>query len=317
VPPTWKRTEPAVLRDTEVYAMYPFGKGMARHLPFLLLMIPTALYVLFGFGPSLVTVVFSFTDATGIPGTEWHFIGWENYRTFFTASNADDQMKAIGRSLYFAFAVVLIQNAVALFVAVLLNRKLKGDVFYRATLFLPVVLGVTVSGLIWQLMFNPMGGPVQRILKMFGTSSNFFGSYEVAFDLIIFVQIWMYMSYSMTIFLAGLQSIPRDLYEAGYIDGAKGWTAFRHITYPMIAPAVTVNMLLSIIGALQTFDIIYVLTGGKFETSTLAWNVFAAAFGSTSADYGRASAIGMIQFVFVLIFAVTAMVYFRKREVEL
>jgi raffinose/stachyose/melibiose transport system permease protein len=297
--------------------MYPFGKGLSRHLPFALIMIPVAFYVLFAVGPSMVTIIFSFTNATGIPGTEWQFIGLENYTTFFTASNAGDQINGIGRSLYFAFAVVLFQNAIALGVAILLNKKIRGDVFSRATLFLPVVLGVTVSGLIWQLMFNPMGGPIQKVLKMMGTQSNFFGSYEVSFELIIFVQIWMYMGYSMTIFLAGLQSIPKDLYEAAYIDGAKGWTAFRYITFPMIAPALTVNMLLSIIGALQTFDIIYVLTSGKFETATLAFNVFAAAFGTTSADYGRASAIAMIQFVFVFFFAIVAMRYFRKREVEL
>lgn len=297
--------------------MYPFGKGLSRHLPMALLMIPVALYVLLAVGPSMVTILFSFTDATGIPGTEWHFIGLENYTTFFTASNAGDQIRGIQRSLYFAFAVVVIQNAIALLLAVLLNKRLKGDVFYRATFFLPVVLGVTVSGLIWQLMFNPMGGPVQKMLNVFGTQSNFFGSYDIAFELIIFVQIWMYMGYSMTIFLAGLQSIPRDLYEAAHIDGARGWAAFRHITFPMIAPAMTVNMLLSIIGALQTFDIIYVLTSGKFETATLAFNVYAAAFGTTSADYGRASAIAMIQFVFVFIFAIVSMLYFRKREVEL
>jgi len=297
--------------------MYPFGKGIRRHVPFALLMIPTLPYVIFAFGPSLVTVVFSFTNATGIPGIPWEFVGWENYRTFFTASNAGDNLRAVGRSLYFAFTVVLIQNAVALFVAIILNRRLKGDVFYRAVLFLPVVLGVTVNGLIWQLMFNPMGGPVQRILNLFGKSSNFFGSYDIAFELIIFVQTWMYMGYSMTIFLAGLQAIPSDLYEAAYIDGARGWSAFRHITLPLIAPATTVNMLMAIIGALQTFDIIYVLTGGKFETSTLAWNVYAAAFGSGSADFGFASAVGMIQFVFVFIFAVAAMVFFRRREVEI
>ncbi len=297
--------------------MYPFGKGLSRYVPLLLLMIPVALYVLLAVGPSMVTIVFSLTDATGIPGTSWKFIGFDNYKEFFTASNASDQVRAISRSLYFAFAVVLIQNAVALLIAIIVNKRLRGDVFYRATYFLPVVLGVTVSGLIWQMLFNPMGGPAQKLLNVFGTQSNFFGSYDIAFELIIFVQIWMYMGYSMTIFLAGLQAIPKDLYEAGYMDGARGWASFRHITFPMIAPAITVNILLSIIGGLQTFDIIYVLTGGKFETSTLAFNVFAAAFATTTSDFGRASAIAMIQFVFVFAFAIVAMLYFRKREVEL
>ncbi|MEY8743565.1 carbohydrate ABC transporter permease [Bacillales bacterium AN1005] len=297
--------------------MYPFGKGKARLIPYLFLSIPLLLYIVFGFGPSVVTVLFSFTDATGVRGQSWNFIGLDNYATFFGASNSGDRLAAIGRSLYFAFAVVIIQNAVALFMAVLINKKLRGDNLYRAVFFLPVVLGVTVSGLIWQLVANPLGEPAQSVLNFFGTSSNFFGDYNIAFELIIFVQIWMYMGYSMTIFLAGLQSIPSDLYEAGYMDGASGWKAFKNITFPMIAPAFTVNMLLSIIGALQTFDIIYVLTGGKFNTTTLAFDVYATAFGSGTSDYGLASAVAMIQFLFVFIISMVALFYLRRREVEM
>ncbi|MDY8095934.1 sugar ABC transporter permease [Paenibacillus polymyxa] len=297
--------------------MYPFGKGAARIMPYLLLSIPVLLYLLLGFGPSMVTVLFSFTDATGVPGQTWNFIGFENYTTFFTSSDSGDRIASIGRSLYFAVAVVVIQNAVGLFMAILINKKLKGDVLYRSVFFLPVVLGVTVSGLIWQLLANPLGGPAQALMNFFGTSSNFFGDYDIAFELIIFVQIWMYMGYSMTIFLAGLQSIPSDLYEAGYMDGASGWKAFKNITFPMIAPSFTVNMLLSIIGALQTFDIIYVLTGGKFNTTTLAFDVYATAFGTGTSDYGLASAVAMIQFVFVFTVSMIALYYLRRREVEM
>ena len=296
--------------------MYPFGKGFSRFIPYMLLAIPLILYILLGFGPSMVTVLFSFTDATGISGQPWTFVGLENYKTFFTASNAGDRIASVGRSLYFAFAVVIIQNAIGLFMALIINKKLKGDMFYRAVFFLPVVLGVTVSGLIWTLIANPFGGPAQTVLGWFGTSSNFFGDYDIAFELIIFVQIWMYMGYSMTIFLAGLQSIPKDLYEAGYMDGASGWNAFKDITFPMIAPSFTVNILLSIIGALQTFDIIYVLTGGKFNTTTLAFDVYAMAFGSGTSDYGLASAVAMIQFLFVFVVSMIALYYLRKREVE-
>lgn len=108
---------------------------------------------------------FSFTDATGVPGQTWNFIGFENYTTFFTSSDSGDRIASIGRSLYFAVAVVVIQNAVGLFMAILINKKLKGDVLYRSVFFLPVVLGVTVSGLIWQLLANPLGGPAQALLN--------------------------------------------------------------------------------------------------------------------------------------------------------
>lgn len=298
--------------------MYPFGKGIARHLPMALLMIPLLLYVIFALGPSIATIFFSFTNATGIPGIEWKFIGFDNYHKFLFSSDSSERIASAGRSLKFAFLVVLTQNGIALFMAVIINRKLKGDVFYRAAYFLPVVLGVTISGLVWKLMFNPIGGPVQKILELFGTRSNFFGSYEVAFELVIFVQIWMYMAYSMTIFLAGLQSIPKDLYEAGYIDGSSRWQAFKNITFPMIAPSFTVNMLLSIIGALQTFDIIYVLTNGAFYTRTLALDVFTTAIANSgTADFGLASATAMVQFLFVFVVVIISLFYLRRREVEL
>ncbi|WP_199617514.1 carbohydrate ABC transporter permease [Paenibacillus alkalitolerans] len=298
--------------------MYPFGKGIARHLPLALLMLPLLLYVVFGFGPSVATIFFSFTNATGLPGVEWKFVGWHNYERFFFSSDQKERIRSIVNTVYFSFAVVIIQNAIGLWMAVLLNRKLRGDAFYRATFFLPVVLGVTVSGLVWRMMTNPLGGPMKELFGWFGAKSTFFSDYNSAFEWVIFVQIWMYMGYSMTIFLAGLQSIPKDLYEAGHIDGTSRWQSFRHITFPMIAPAFTVNIMLSIIGALQTFDIIYVLTNGGFNTRTLAFDVYRDAIANNRvADFGLASAGAMIQFVFVFAVTVAAMIYLRRREVEL
>ncbi len=287
-------------------------------MPLALLMIPLLLYVVFAFGPSMATVFFSLTDATGLPGVRWHFIGFDNYHKLLFSSDQAERLRSIRNSLKFAFLVVVIQNAVGLLMAVLLNRKLKGDALYRATFFLPVVLGVTVSGLMWRMMLNPMSGPFASLFKAFHTSSNFLSSYDAAFYWIIFVQIWMYMGYSMTIFMAGLQAIPKDLYDSGHIDGTNAWQSFRFITFPMIAPSMTVNLLLSIIGALQTFDIIYVLTNGGFNTRTLALDVYRDAIANnTTADYGLASAGAMVLFLFVFFFTVVFMYLLRRREVDL
>jgi len=298
--------------------MYPFGRGMARLLPAALLMLPLLLYVVFAFGPSVATVFFSFTDATGLPGAKWQFIGFKNYDRLFNSSDQAERFRSIRNSLEFAFLVVIIQNAVGLLLALVVNRKLRGDAFYRASYFLPVVLGVTVSGLVWRLMMNPLGGPLTLLFKTLGLPTGFLSSYGAALEWIIFVQIWMYMGYSMTIFLAGLQAIPKDLYDAAHIDGTNRWQAFRHVTFPMIAPSTTVNMLLAIIGALQTFDIIYVLTGGGFNTRTLAYDIYRDAIANnTTADYGLASAGAMVLFVFVFIIALVSLVLLRRREVDL
>lgn len=295
----------------------PFGRGFSRVTPYLLLSIPFILYVVFGVGPSLFTFLYSFTDYTGLIGSKWNFVGLQNYERFFNGSNADENYRSVWLSIKYAALVTFFQLSIALFVALILNRKLKGDMFYRATFFFPVILGVTVAGLIWTLMVHPISGPAQVVQEFLGTSSKFFTDYDQALYWIVLVQVWIYMGYSMIIFLAGLQSIPKDLYEAAYIDGSTNWQAFKNVTFPMIAPALTVNVILSLIGSLGTFDIILVLSDGKYFTNTLAVRVFDQGFRNTTLDVGIASVYAMIQFVLVFIVVGFAQHYLRKREVEL
>ncbi|TQR46424.1 carbohydrate ABC transporter permease [Paenibacillus popilliae] len=295
--------------------MYPFGRGVKRLIPYLLLFIPLLLYVVFYAGPSLMTVIYSFTNMKNVPGTEVDFVGLDNYRSLLFSGNSAERWASIGRSLYFMFVVTILQNGIALLVAVVINQKLKGDKFYRAVFFLPVVLGVAVVALIWSLMFDPISGPVQQLYGLFGYKDTFFGSFTKAFNYIIFVQIWMYMGYSMLIFLSGLQSVPKDLYEVGHIDGTNRWQAFRNITFPLIAPSFTVNMVLSIIGAMQTFDIILATTDGNFNTRTMAYDVYKETFRG-SLDMGLPAALSVLQFLVVLVFVVVAVKQMRRREVE-
>lgn len=296
--------------------MYPFGKGFSRSVPYLLLAIPLLLYLVYGIGPSLMTVFYSFTDMKFLPGSTPHFVGLDNYEKVFFAGNSPERLQSIYRTVVFMVVVTLVQNGVALFVAIVVNQKLIGDRVYRAALFLPVVLGVIVVSLVWQLMFDPFNGPVTLIYqKWFHYNDNFFGSFSHAFNYIMFVQIWQYMGYSMLIFLAGLQTVPRELYEAGFIDGTSRWQSFRRITFPLIAPSFTVNILLSIIGAMQTFDIIVATTDGNFNTRTLAYDVYKETFRGTL-DTGLPSALSVLQFLFILVFVVVAVVFLRRREVE-
>lgn len=295
--------------------MYPFGRGVKRLIPYLLLFIPLLLYVVFYAGPSLMTVIYSFTNMKNVPGTEVNFVGLDNYRSLLFSGNSAERWSSIGRSLYFMFVVTILQNGIALLVAVVINQKLIGDKIYRAVFFLPVVLGVAVVALIWSLMFDPISGPVQQLYGLFGYKDTFFGSFTKAFNYIIFVQIWMYMGYSMLIFLSGLQSVPKDLYEAGHIDGTNRWQAFRNITFPLIAPSFTVNMILSIIGAMQTFDIILATTDGNFNTRTMAYDVYKETFRG-SLDMGLPAALSVLQFLVVLVFVVVAVKQMRQREVE-
>lgn len=295
-----------------------FGSVAAPRLGFL---IPFVFIAFFSLLPAIATVGLSFTDLSAVPDLPVHWVGLDNYARFFVGADRDDSLNALWHTLIFAFVVSIVLNVVALLVAVLLNRASKFAVFTRSVVFLPTVLGVTVVGLLWSLIFNPIGGPAQAFVGLFGVRSSFFGDPNLALGLCIFVQIWMSVGYSALIYTAGLQSVPGELYEAASIDGASGWQRLRLVTVPMIAPSVTANMLIAIIGSLQSFQLIYVLTGVQNQaTSVLSLLLFKIGFGlsaTSGQSQGFASAISIIQFVLVAIIALAAYAYLRRRENQL
>lgn len=277
----------------------------------------------FGLVPAVAVLAVSFTDLRGLPYLPVHWVGIDNYVSFFSPAKWSDSLNALRNTLIFAVVSTVIQIVLALAVAILLNRPLRGRNFYRAVVFMPTVLGVTVTGLVWSLMFNVTGGPAASILSLFGQQSAFFGDPKIALALVIVVQIWMVVGISVIIFLSGLQAIPEDLYEAGSIDGASGWQRFRFITIPMLAPSITANVLLGIVNALQSYQLTYVLTGpNNKSTQVLSLLVYVQGFGGASGttlsqSQGYAAAISMVQFAIVGIVSLLALWYLRKREAKL
>ena len=185
--------------------------------------------------------------------------------------------------------VTTIQFTVGLVMAVLVNQKLRGRLVFRTLFFVPVILGVAVQGLMWKLFLRPGGGPMDSIFGWFGLESQFLAGPN-AFYWVIVVQIWANAGFTMIIFLAGMQTIPADLYEAAAVDGASGWKLFKNITWPQLTPAVNTNFLLNIVGSLQAWMLFLVLTGYKNGTQVLGYVVYAEAFGQTgTARSGRAT----------------------------
>jgi len=271
--------------------------------------LPAVLFqVIMGLGPSIATFILSFTDISGVSGVPWKFIGIDNYREFFIQQSSRDLIQVIKNTIIFCVAVTVIQNVIALPIALALNSKFtKGRSFYRAVIFLPVVLGVLVTSLVWMCVLNPMDGPVTKLIGMFGMTNGFFTARASALGWVIFAQIWMAMGYSMVINLAGLQAIPSEIYEAGSIDGTSEFQAFRYITFPMLWPTINVNVLLAVIGSLQSFQIILLTTGGNnISTQTLSARVMFFAFninagsGAAAMRQGYGATWAMILFVFVL-----------------
>jgi ABC-type sugar transport system permease subunit len=303
--------------------MNPFRGGRARSAPWLGFAPGAALFVLIALVPAVGVVPLSFTDISGVPNAPWHWIGLDNYLRFFSGGQAQDNFATLLRTAVFCLVVTVVQTALALGLALLLNTRMRARALFRAVVFLPTVLGVTVIGLIWSLVFDAGGGPGQSVLRFFGASSAFFGDPDLAFPLVVFVQMWASIGYAVVIFLAGLQTVPHDLVEASVLDGAGSWQRFRCVVYPLIAPSLTATVVIAIVGSLQSYQLVYVLTGGQFNTKVLALQVLQSGFsagsgtGQLAQEQGFASAASMIQFALIAVVALSTLAYLRRREVDL
>jgi raffinose/stachyose/melibiose transport system permease protein len=303
---------------------YLFGQGRSRALPYALLLPGLGLYLLLALGPSLGTVVYSLTDTNGLTPEPLNFIGLANYREFlFQGAAAAQNFQALLRTLAFCVSVTVVQFVLGLVAALLLNRQLVGTRLFRALFFLPVILGITIQGLVWRLFLYPLGGPVDSLLGLFGGRSELLGGQD-AFVWVIVVQIWANMGITMVIFLAGLQTIPDELHDAARIDGASRWQSFVHVTWPLLTPSVNTNLILSVIGSLQAWQLFLVLTGYKPGTQVLGYVVYAQAFGQTSGSttsnsfrQGYGAAASVVLFVLVLVVGLTVMYLARRREERL
>ena len=299
---------------------YLFGKGWRSYWPIFLLLPGVLFYLIIAVGPSLATAVYAFTDATGLRGLPINWVGFENFREFlFEGAASRDNLAALQRTLVFAFFVTTIQFSLGLLLAVVLNQNIRGRFFFRTLFFMPVFLGVVIQGLMWKLMLLPRGGPVSEIFGIFGIQSEFLGGAPTeAFFWVLVVQIWANVGITMVIFLAGMQTIPTDLYEAARIDGARGWKLFKNVTWPLLTPAINTNFLLNVVGSLQAWQLFLVLIGYKPGTQVLGYLVFAEGFGQTgsagSFRQGFAAAASIVLFVLVLIFGMVANYIVARRE---
>ena len=286
-------------------------------MPWLMLLPGLGFYLLIGVGPSLATAVYSLTDATGIRGIGINWVGFDNFDEFlFQGARSRDNLDALKRTLVFMVLVTTIQFSLGLVMALLVNQKLRGRLVFRTLFFVPVILGVAVQGLMWKLFLRPGGGPMDSIFGWLGLESQFLAGPN-AFYWVIVVQIWANAGFTMVIFLAGIQTIPADLYEAASVDGASGWQLFKNITWPQLTPAINTNFLLNIVGSLQAWMLFLVLTGYKNGTQVLGYIVYAEAFGQTGTSsfrQGYAAAASIVLFVLVLILGMAANAFVGHRE---
>jgi len=229
------------------------------------------------------------------------FIGIGNYMIALTSP---DFWNAVKNTVLFTFLTVGMQLILGLITALLLNRSLRGKTLFRAVFFLPCIIPSVILGIIWRWMYSPQYGLVNFFLQLLGLNPlGWLRDPTWALPALIFMSVWQWIGYHMIIYLAGLQGIPEQLYEAAKIDGATVWSCFRHITWPLLRPATMFLVIVSIINTFQIFDQVYVMTGGgpMGYTSVLVYYLWKEAFHFFKLGY--ASAVAWL--VFLMIFAFT------------
>lgn len=283
----------------------------------LMFMLPAfVLFTLFMIVPMLGSFYFSLTDWDGL-NPKLHFVGFHNYRTLFHDAEV---WIALKNTIIFALLVTVIQNVLSLLLALLLDGSGWFVRFMRVVYLIPAMLSALAIGYIWSYLYNPVLGVINLLLENMGLghwAQDWLGDPKFSMYSVVFTNIWQWTGLSIIIYLAGLQAIPNELYEAGNIDGARRWQRFRHITFPLIAPSFTVNILISIIGSFKVFDLIFVMTKGGPGTATesLAVLLYKKAFNFNEMGYG--TAIAIIMFLIILVISAIQLRFLRRREVEM
>lgn len=255
--------------------------------------------VLFPLGYNVVMSLFKWSmSATAAP----EFLGFGNYLALFRSSRF---WSAVGRTLYYALTAVAIETILGIAIAQMLNRHFIGKNVVKTLFLLPIVATPVAVGMIWQLIYEPTIGLGNHLLTSVGFAPlKFLGSSTSALNSLIFIDVWEWTPMVMLMVLAGMVSIPSDPYESAIVDGATSWQRFRHITLPLASPTILVAMLLRLIDAIKTFDIIYATTKGGPGFATETINIFATLTTFQYFTFGEGAAITMLFFVIVITMAI-------------
>ncbi|WP_159881711.1 carbohydrate ABC transporter permease [Paenibacillus puerhi] len=274
-----------------------------------------AVFLLFFITPTLIGFYYSFTD-WNINAKDIRFIGFDNYTALFQEPRL---RTALQNTLVFAAAVTVLQNVTGLGLALVMNEALRLRNVLRMIFFMPYVIAPIVIGYIFRAIYHPEHGIVNVALHaagLGGLAGDWLNDPRLALFSIIVTDIWRVAGFSMVVYLAGLQFISKDLIESSSMDGANYWSRFRHIVFPLLAPAFTVNVLLSLIGSMKVFEMVMVLTeGGPGYTTEVFYTYIRSMF--SSGEFGYATAVNVVLFVLVTAVGVPVLMKMKKREVEL
>lgn len=284
-----------------------------RKRTFLLITIPIlALFVCFNTIPLIRGVIYSFTNFKGFGSFDW--VGLRNYMDLFTDSR-------VGGSYLFTFKLAIVTtivvNIISLILALALNSKIRAKSFFRGAYFLPNILGALVVGYIFNYFFTYILPAFAKMVGLKALEGSILSNPDTAWIGVMVVCAWQAIAMNTIIYISGLQTVPEDVYEAGALDGATGWKQFRHLTFPLIIPFFSINMVLCIKNFLMVFDQVMALTKGGPAQSTESISYLIYNNGMSGGQFGFQSANAVVFFIVIVAFSVAQMKISGRKEEQL
>ena len=284
-----------------------------RKRTFLLITLPIlALFIAFNTVTLIRGVIYSFTNFKGFGSYDW--LGFQNYLDLFTDSR-------VGGSYLFTFKLAIVAtivtNVISLILALGLNSKIRAKSFFRGMYFIPNVLGALVVGYIFRYLFTYILPAFGEMIGSEALSGSMLSNVNTAWIAIVIVCAWQSIAMNTIIYISGLQTVPEDVYEAGALDGATGWKKFRHLTFPLIMPFFTINMVLCVKNFLMVFDQIMSMTQGGPSQSTESISYLIYNNGVSGGQFGFQSANAVIFFIVIVAISAAQMSASSKKEEQL
>lgn len=289
---------------------------LRKELPYLLFILPAFIvYTILTVIPLVQTLGLSFTNWDGYSMSHLSFTGLKNFRLVF----ADRSMKtALLNTCFYSIVFPLMTTVFAIPLSLVLNSGMKTKNLQRAVFFFPSVPSAIILGYLWAYILSPTGnGLLNKLLGLFGIHPVMWLAVpKWAMFSVLLVNLWSVVGWHACIYLAQLQSIPTEYYEAANVDGATAWQKFRYITFPMLASAMTVSVMLLLLNSMKLYDLPFALTSGGPGTSTTLVSQIIIKTGFVEKSYGKATAMSAIFFVFIAVISVIQLKLMKKREVE-
>ncbi|MEK4909205.1 sugar ABC transporter permease [Niallia sp. FSL R7-0648] len=274
------------------------------------------IFAVFWIWPFLKLFTFSVTDFNGF-NMNYNNVGFDNFKSIIESGTLTNSIK---NTLIYTVLLVIVGNILALILAMALNTKIKGMGFYRSAAYIPALFSAIVIGFIWSYVYMPQSGMIPSVMNLIGIDAstfNILGDYQNALYGITVVDIWKNIGQTMIIYLAGLQTIDDSLLESASMDGCNELQLIRYVKIPLLAPAITINIVLSVINGLKAFDYPFIMTnGGPGEsTNTLMFSIYKMAF--TEQQFGKAAAFSVVSFIVIIIITALLLIIMNKKESEM